>query len=292
MNAWTAIFRAGRHTDSAGVEREISTADLDAMVAAYDPAEHEAPLVIGHPQTDHPAYGWVEALKRSGDKLLARFKEVPDALKETVAAGRYKKVSVALYPDGRLRHVGLLGAVPPAVKGLGNVNFEAGLEWSAYQFAEEEPNMDKVEQLQAEVAELKAKNAQAEQEAAAAKTAQAAAEGKAQAAETARAAAEQRFAEKEAQAAKAARENRFNELVKLGKAAPGDKPVVMAIAGSLAASEFTFAEGGEERKVAGEEAYWKMLEGRGCHKLLGEFAEEPQGQEDDIPNAAVCAAKF
>jgi hypothetical protein len=38
----------------------FSESDLQATVAAYDPAKHEAPLVVGHPTHDMPAYGWVQ----------------------------------------------------------------------------------------------------------------------------------------------------------------------------------------------------------------------------------------
>ncbi|OYW21050.1 MAG: hypothetical protein B7Z43_11640, partial [Sphingomonas sp. 12-62-6] len=37
-------------------------ADLAATAAAYDPAKFEAPIVVGHPALDAPAYGWVRGL--------------------------------------------------------------------------------------------------------------------------------------------------------------------------------------------------------------------------------------
>ena len=50
---------------------DITVADLDQIVEAYDPAVHEAPLVLDHAPEgqEHmgPAYGWVEGLKRAGD---------------------------------------------------------------------------------------------------------------------------------------------------------------------------------------------------------------------------------
>ncbi len=49
---------------------------------------------------------------------------------EDYQEGRYKKVSIALYPDLSLRHVGFLGAQPPAVKGLAQAAFaDAGRSW-------------------------------------------------------------------------------------------------------------------------------------------------------------------
>jgi hypothetical protein len=72
---WIEIFRAGRQTDSTGNTREWTEADLDTIVERYDPARHEAPVVVGHPTDNAPAFGWVEALKREGKTLLAKFRE-------------------------------------------------------------------------------------------------------------------------------------------------------------------------------------------------------------------------
>lgn len=127
------IFRAGRHRTIGGQTVEFSEADLAAVAAAYDTAVHEAPLVIGHPKTDDPAMGWVSGLKCVGLRLEADFRQMDPAFAEAVEAGRYKHVSAAFYaPDSPrnpkpggyyLRHVGVLGAVPPAVKGLGPLSF-------------------------------------------------------------------------------------------------------------------------------------------------------------------------
>ncbi|HFO0136935.1 TPA: peptidase, partial [Pseudomonas aeruginosa] len=59
------FFRAGRHLDSRGRQVEFSEADLDAAIAGYDPALHRAPLVIGHPKDNGPAYGWVGSISRN-----------------------------------------------------------------------------------------------------------------------------------------------------------------------------------------------------------------------------------
>ena len=112
------IFKAGTHTDSSGNTREWTDKDLQEIASLYDPANHEAPIVIGHPDTDSPAYGWVESLKAEGGKLLAKLKDVAPEFKDRFKRGLYKQVSIALYPDLGLRHIGFLGATPPAVKGL------------------------------------------------------------------------------------------------------------------------------------------------------------------------------
>lgn len=122
------IFKTGRHTALSGAALEFSESDLAASAAAYDPALHEAPIVVGHPALDAPAYGWVKSLAFAAGALEAEPYQVDPAFAEMVSAGRFKKISAAFFPPGApknpapgvyyLRHVGFLGATPPAVKGL------------------------------------------------------------------------------------------------------------------------------------------------------------------------------
>lgn len=126
-NGWIEIFRAGDYTKQG--KAKITPADLDRVVANYDPSYHEAPVVIGHPESDGPAWGWIADLKREGDFLLAREAQVDPAFAEMRIAGKFKKRSAAFYRDANgsvcgLRHVGWLGAQPPAVKGLQDVAFD------------------------------------------------------------------------------------------------------------------------------------------------------------------------
>jgi hypothetical protein len=127
------IFRAGRQTSSAGTTIEFGEDQLRAAVEAYDPAIHEAPIVVGHPKDNGPAYGWIKALSYADGKVTAEPIQVDEAFSEMVQAGRFKKRSASFYtPDSPhnpkpgvfyLRHVGFLGAQPPAVKGLKDVSF-------------------------------------------------------------------------------------------------------------------------------------------------------------------------
>lgn len=130
------IFRAGTHTASDGRTLSFSAAMVAGCARAYDPGVQEAPLVVGHPKENAPAYGWVAGLEFRDGVLLARPNQVDPDFAEMVKAGRFKKVSSAFYmPDAPnnpapgalyLRHVGFLGAVPPAVKGLKSASFAAG----------------------------------------------------------------------------------------------------------------------------------------------------------------------
>ncbi len=132
---WIPIFRGGKQTDSAGREHD-GTALIEKAVANFNAARHEPPVCIGHPADNAPAYGWVEGLKKQGDLLLARFKQVQPAFAAGVKDGLWKKRSAAFYPDGRLRHVAFLGAAPPAVKGLPDMAFSEPAD-AVFEFSED-----------------------------------------------------------------------------------------------------------------------------------------------------------
>ena len=127
------IFKPGKHTSSQGTKLEFTEDNLKASVEAYDTSIHEAPIVVGHPKDNGPAWGWVKSLSFGEDGLTASPDQVAPEFEEQVEAGRYKKVSASFYaPDSAnnpvpgvyyLRHVGFLGAQPPAVKGLKGVEF-------------------------------------------------------------------------------------------------------------------------------------------------------------------------
>ena len=132
---WIEIFRTGTHTDSAGNEFDIDAAFIERVIANFKPEIHEPPAVIGHPKTNAPAYGWVCGLRRNNDLLEALFCNNEATFEEMVQSGRFKKRSPAFYMDAetapgglvpQLQHVGFLGAKPPAVKGLRDIEFNEG----------------------------------------------------------------------------------------------------------------------------------------------------------------------
>jgi hypothetical protein len=127
------IFRAGRHQAMDGSVLAFTDADLAASAKAYDPALHEAPLTVGHPANNGPAYGWVKSIAAQKGLLTAAPHQVDPEFAELVNSGRFKKISASFYlPNAPsnpvpgvyyLRHVGFLGAQPPAVKGLRDAAF-------------------------------------------------------------------------------------------------------------------------------------------------------------------------
>ncbi len=156
---WVDGTPIGRHVDSDGDEVLIDLAFLEAVVTNFENTKHlhQPPAVIGHPKSDAPAFGYVTALRVKDGRLERQFSEVNPEFEEIVKTGAYKKRSDAFYLDSRtapgglvpaLRHVGFLGAQPPAIKGIADIHFsEEGRTVdvevdTAINFSEEENEMD------------------------------------------------------------------------------------------------------------------------------------------------------
>ena len=137
LDGWIDVCRAGTWRDSAGREVAIDEARLDRIVAAHGAAD-PAPVVVGHPKTDAPAFAWIDGLRRVGDRLQAQLRDIAAPFREAVEAGRYAGRSIALQGD-TLRHLGFLGGRAPAVPGLAPTQFAAEPEtviaFSAAEFA-------------------------------------------------------------------------------------------------------------------------------------------------------------
>ncbi|MDO5650545.1 MAG: hypothetical protein Q4G13_00200 [Moraxella sp.] len=127
------IFKTGTHIDSNGTSVSFSEQDLQNAINAYNPAIHQAPIVVGHPKTDAPAFGWVKSLAGDNGNLYAIPEQIQHDFGEQVKQGLFKKVSASFYPPNSptnpvkgvyyLRHIGFLGAEPPAIKGLEPIEF-------------------------------------------------------------------------------------------------------------------------------------------------------------------------
>jgi hypothetical protein len=125
MPRWIPVLKVGHFTGGNGVEIDFDTARLDRIASKYNAELCETPLVIGHPKTDDPAFGWVEKFKRVGNVLMALPTKLVAEFAEAVNNGRYQYVSCKVRPDDTIGHIGFLGAVAPAVKGLGIVTLSA-----------------------------------------------------------------------------------------------------------------------------------------------------------------------
>lgn len=65
LSATIEVFRPGTFGPMQGGALTFSADDLRAAADAYDPQGAPAPVVIGHPATDAPAFGWVAGLRFS-----------------------------------------------------------------------------------------------------------------------------------------------------------------------------------------------------------------------------------
>lgn len=144
--ATLAVFAPGTHTAMDGRKVTFSPQDCMDLAQSYDPTISEAPFVIGHPSLTAPAWGWAGGLEYRNDIVYAAPRQVNPAFAEAFNSGAYKKRSLSIYlPDSPgnpkpghfyARHVGFLGAVPPAVKGLPDVQFaEASGDNAPLEFA-------------------------------------------------------------------------------------------------------------------------------------------------------------
>lgn len=122
------LARIGTFTDMHGQDVSLTPELLEQLAASYDPALYKAPLVIGHPKTNSPAFGWLETLEAKPEGLFGAPINVDPAFAEAVTSGRYPQRSLSFWPAGHpgsptpgkpyVRHLGVLGAVPPAIPGL------------------------------------------------------------------------------------------------------------------------------------------------------------------------------
>ena len=126
LDGWIDICRAGTWRDLAGRDVRVDEDRLDRIVAAHAAAD-PAPVVVGHPEANAPAFGWVDSLRRVGDRLQAKLRDITPAFREAVEDGRYAGRSIALQGDP-LRHLGFLGGRAPAVPGLAPTRFAAEAE--------------------------------------------------------------------------------------------------------------------------------------------------------------------
>lgn len=258
------IFRTGRHIDDLGTVHNFSAADVAGMVASYDPAVREAPLTIGHPEHNLPAYGWVKSLEvNTAGNLVMNTHQVQPKFAEMVAAKLFKKRSASFYPPSHpsnpkpgnwsLRHVAFLGAQPPAIAGL--ADFSEGDSTGTVSFSEgdvlatptdqtvtlsNQEQLRMTQELQNQLAAEQAKNAALE-------AARLKLEGEATAARTQLA----EFSENAKRDRTAGFVSFAEAQVKTGCLLPKEKDAAVSVLGTLAdAQPVSFAESGGTKTVS------------------------------------------
>ncbi|MEO1144377.1 MAG: hypothetical protein AAFY26_02100 [Cyanobacteria bacterium J06638_22] len=156
-------FRAGRHTDNAGITKDWTIEELleasNAYNEVYAKGIHEAPILHGH--NGSQAFGWIAGSLVEGIDLKLDYKDVKTEFAQRVNDRSHPKRSIAFYgrkdpgnptPERlNIRHVAYLpaeGEDNPAVKGLTDHVFAAPPPTLLYEFAEEWVG-DKIWQLRA-----------------------------------------------------------------------------------------------------------------------------------------------
>lgn len=121
---WTEIFKAGNY----GAKGTYTGSDLDKMVANFN-SDDQVPIVVGHPETDSPAWGWLSGMKRDGDVLLGKTGDLHADFAEALSENKFKNRSVRITDTNsgpKILHLGYLGAVLPQVEGLKKTAHFAG----------------------------------------------------------------------------------------------------------------------------------------------------------------------
>ncbi len=129
LNDFFPAFVGGEQVDSNGTKKAWTGKELDQIVANTKKLIDKnifsgAPMVIGHPKADAPAYGWIQDLKREGSVLSVKGDKLHDEFAEGVEKGLWPNRSIRIGKgvDGfYLKHVGFLGAVPPAIEGMDSI---------------------------------------------------------------------------------------------------------------------------------------------------------------------------
>jgi hypothetical protein len=132
------IFATGKHNGDT-----YTSADLDAMVSAFNALDFKPALRVGHAapgenESETPAVGWVENVRREGDKLVADFTNLADEVMALIKRKAFTRVSAEIFWNFEragqkfsrvLKAVALLGVGIPGVAGLKPLaaNFAASL---------------------------------------------------------------------------------------------------------------------------------------------------------------------
>ena len=86
------------HSNALGEPMSFARSDALDLVASYDFAADPAPIIIGTPKMDDPAFGWVSGLSIAAGKIVATIENLSSKLAEAIREGAFKGVSMDAYP--------------------------------------------------------------------------------------------------------------------------------------------------------------------------------------------------
>ncbi len=272
---------------------KITPEILSQLAESYEPTTHEAPVVIGHPATDEPAWGWIKASELRPDGLWLEVELTPEIV-ELIQQGRYKKVSISIYSPEHpanphpgmytIKHLGLLGAQPPAVKALHAIGFSVADEGViTIQFSTPKEKAMDPEEIAAKAAAL----AQKEQTI--------------NLSEQSLGQREQTLAQREKALRKQELTAKIQPHIQAGRVLPRQQELVLSLAEKIDGQTLNFSEGGEKPLL---EEFLNFLEQLPQQVPLGEKAASanalpaanapisfaaPAGYEVDPESAALYA---
>lgn len=127
LEDWFQVAKTGKFPQG-----DLTEEIFEQLEANFNPAEHEPPVTLGHIKSeshnDKPAMAWLSDVRKVGNRLYVKARQVWDKFDGMVKDGRFKKRSIGLRPrpDGSLylHHVAFLGSMTPAVQGLPDIYTE------------------------------------------------------------------------------------------------------------------------------------------------------------------------
>lgn len=130
---------SGEHTDAFGNVNANPVSKLEELVDSFNAEQHRPAIILGHstddafmqgliPSDSLPAHGYIEGLSLDEDGTLIAHASLQPEAQDWIERGLYDYRSIALYSadspynptpgKASVRHLALLGASPPAIKGL------------------------------------------------------------------------------------------------------------------------------------------------------------------------------
>jgi phage I-like protein len=115
--SWVQIARTGEFKGHQSGPFELTKKELSEMVRNFDRDGEPVPIVLGHPDTETPAYGWIHDLELRGDELWA-LAEWHEDIVPLIRDGRFRGCSMVFSTESVDRESG---------EGIGAELFELGI---------------------------------------------------------------------------------------------------------------------------------------------------------------------
>jgi len=128
VNPWFDALKPGTFRALNNKDYTLSLTDVQTACAQINEQVKNwvPPIVKGHPQVASPREGSIKGARMNGEVMQLCAADLVPSFAEECKTGAYTNVSVSLYPDLTLRHLGVLGAHMPAVVGLDPISFGQG----------------------------------------------------------------------------------------------------------------------------------------------------------------------